>query len=387
LKTLHGYLTRQVVASTLMTAAVFTFVLLVGNVLKEVILLLVHRQATLGVVLEAVGLLIPYVWAFALPMGLLTATLLVFGRFSADHELTAARAGGISLLSLTTPILLLSLFLCGVCALVNMQIAPRCWSAYKNLLSEAKVNIAGVQFPEGRYIKDFDGYIFLIGRNRNQKLQDVGVLISGNGTNDFTIIRASRGQIMKDEVNRKIIVELFETTSLWTVDGHVYPSASSNLTLTLDLSTPRKTRPGLREMTFGQLREEMGDLERRMSLPAALTNSPGDALGGKRGLAEKQRKDITSPVRVEMHQQVAFSFACFGFALVGIPLGIRVHRRETNIGFVIALLLVAVYYAFMLLAKTLSTRAELAPHLIVWLPNFIFQVVGAVLLWRANRGV
>ena len=388
MKTLHIYLTRQVLASLVLTVAVFTFVLLIGNVLKEVLPMLISGRARLDTVFQAVGLLVPFVWVFALPMGLLTAMLLVFGRFSADQELTAARASGISLLSLITPVLLLSLLCCGLSAWINMQLGPQCRVAYVNLFFKLSGELMNnTQLPEGQYIRDFPGYIFYAAKNRGGKLEDVIVFVLQNETNLPTIVLAPRGTIDVDAPNKQVVLHLSDAHSVTTGEGVTISSSPDSVyNLPFLNHNDKASKPRLGDMTFWQLRAELTDLDAKLGLPpAAATNSMERLAQLKQ--ARQQRKDLTEPIRVEMNRQIAFSFACFGFTLVGIPLGIRVHRRETNIGVAIALGLVLIYYAFVLTAKSLAARPEFAPHLIVWLPNFIFQAVGVVLLWRANRGI
>jgi lipopolysaccharide export system permease protein len=388
-KTLHAYLARQILASLLITVMVFTFVLLLGNALKEILPLLVNRQMTFAVVAEAAALLVPFAWVFALPMGMLTATLLVFGRFSADQELTAVRASGISLLSVISPILLLSLALCALSALVNMDIGPRCRVAYTSILFNLRLEISGAQMPEGRFVKDIPGYIFYVGKNRSGDLQDVMVFVLKDETNVVTTVRAARGRLEVDTENKRLTLYLYDGKTVDLREGRMIPGAFAELPLQLDLSQPRATgfRPKISDMTYGQLCDELHDWEERLNAPPPGRQLSAEQLRARRRELARMLADPTTPIRFQIHQQVAFSFACFGFTLVGIPLGIRMHRRETNVGIGVALVLVAVYYSFIMLGQSFDTRAEFVPHLIVWLPNFIFQAVGAVLLWRANRGV
>ena len=54
---------------------------------------------------ELLWLLVPYAFSFAMPLGVLIGILLTMGRLSANQELTALKAAGISLYSIAAPVL------------------------------------------------------------------------------------------------------------------------------------------------------------------------------------------------------------------------------------------------------------------------------------------
>jgi lipopolysaccharide export system permease protein len=386
LKTLHKYLAGQVFVTLLLTVAVFTAVLLVGNSLRDILLLLTVTHVSPMFLLRAIAYLIPFVWVFALPMGMLTATLLVFGRVSADQELTAARASGVSLLSLVMPVLLLSLFCCVLSLWFNVELGPACRLAYRGLFTEVQSALVNGELPEGRFVRTFPGYIFFVEKNDAGKLHNVLIYRLQNETNVDMTLRAVSGQFNPDRTANQLAIDLQDVHTVSVApDGKPLISAWPQLTVNFSLTalTNKAPPPRISEMTFVQLREQLHYLE-NLKLPAT-TNTAGLSPDQLKMFAFQKR--MIEPARVEMHRQIAFSFACFGFTLIGIPLGIRVHRRETNIGIAIALILVVIYYAFIMLAQSLSMRAELCPHLILWVPNLLFQGIGAVLLWRANKGI
>jgi lipopolysaccharide export system permease protein len=215
------------------------------------------------------------------------------------------------------------------------------------------------------------------------------VVVLQSETSPSTSIHAPRGRLETDSRSKQLLLHLFEARSVTLNGARATIGSSPELVLSFDLKavTNRVSKLSISDMTFWQLRGEMNDLKRKLDLPLPAVEEPSKELGAQLHEAEKQREGLTEPIRVAMHRQIAFSFACFGFTLIGIPLGIRVHRRETNIGVAMALVLVVIYYSFIMLGGSLSSRPEFMPHLIFWVPNFIFQAVGAVLLWRANRGI
>jgi lipopolysaccharide export system permease protein len=371
-----------------MTVMVFTFVLIAGNLLKEVLGLLVSGQVSLFLVIKSLLLLIPWVMAFALPISMLMSGLMVFGRFSADQEYTAARSAGISLLSLVSPVLVLALLMTGVCAWFNLKISPSSRVAYKQIFAEQLTNLATF-IPEGRYIDFTDEFVLYVSKVRGNNLFNIRFYQFSKGQKMLDVF-AKSGQLIHEEGDDTIRLMLNEARVLTRVSGveDVLEEVES---------AEKKADPEEKAASFENewlplyLEEyETEDIPLNIRAPRKADISDMTLSQMLAGLKEAREKGMDiRPYIKEIHHQTAFSFACISFILVAIPLSLKTQRRETNISLAMALIVLLIYYSFFILGDALVETGDPALHLwiLYWIPNFLFQSVGLFLLWKANRGI
>lgn len=369
MKILPRYITRQAAVTLSITIGVFTFVLLMGRMLKQLSDLLVNQQVGLQVVGWFILLVTPYVLSFSLPMAMLAATLLVFGRMSADNEITAMRATGIGLGQVAAPVILLATLMTGVCLYINTYLAPQCRTEFRARFIRLGAKQPMALLEEGTYVKSFPGFVIYVGRKKENILEDVTVYKLSDDDNVESSLRAEKGVLTAQPEAQKLLLDLYN------VRGDIRdPKDPTNIRkirpgttakrypLELDLSQALRrvsTTKELRDMVFSELRAEIHSLRAQGIYPAA--------------------------VLMEAHQRVATAVACLAFTMIGIPLGIKTSRRETSIGITISLGLALVFYLAIVLANTFKNRPYLYPETLLWAPNLTFEILGLWLLWRVAR--
>jgi len=100
---------------------------------------------------------------------------------------------------------------------------------------------------------------------------------------------------------------------------------------------------------------------------------------------KSEDKRERSASRTELNKRFSFPFSCVAFAIIGVPLGVTAHRRETSIGFAMGLIVATTYFLFVIIGDTLRGNPHVHPELLVWFPNVLFIILGCLLFRRLAR--
>ena len=377
LNLIHRHILREIVLSTLLAMILFVFVLLMGNAIKDIVELVVAGQLKWLLFLKLMVLLIPYVCAYALPLGMLTGTLMAIGRLSSNNEITAMKASGLGLYQIVAPVFLIATIGVVGAIVVNLHYAPKARNAYKELMASA-VTENPVSFIEARrFINEFPGAVIYTGTRDGNHLEDIWFWKLDDKKRVELFIRGNKGRVEFRKADNTLVLTLIDGTS--ENRDPLSPEQFSSMSLdmldfgelpfewSLDEIFTRHSALGTKTkyMTFSQL------LNLR---EATLLAERGEGLSEDRLQAQ-----------FHLQKNFALSFSVFSLAIFGVPLALRTGRKESHANLGMALVIAIGFYFSFIAISWLERSVSLRPDLLIWAPNIAFQLIGLYWLRRVSQ--
>lgn len=367
MKLIDRYMGRQLLVTVLMAIAVLSLVLVVGNIFRKLLPLLVNHDVPVEYLLTFIAYVLPFSLIFTIPWGLLTAILLVFGRLSADNELVALRSNGVSLTRICLSLAAIATVCTAVCLWLNVTVAPAAQESMRSTIFDLATRNPMALFGSDQVIDQFPGRKIYVGKKEGNKLENITVFELSDDNIPMRVTHAKTGVLEADLENKRILMHLYNARYQQRDDKAPY-----------DL---QRIRDGI-NMREGTLPISLDELyEKEKKRPSRSAMSLEQLVDQLKSEDVKAR----SASRTEINKRFSFPFSCLAFALIGVPLGITAHRRETSIGFGLSLVVGVFYFLFIIIADTLRGKAQLHPELLVWFPNVLFLLIGAVMFRRTAR--
>jgi len=376
LKKLDRYVISAHIMPFLGALLVFTTVLLLDKVF-DLMDLLIRKGVPLDVVLKLFLNAMPFILALSVPMSVLVASLIAFGRMSQNFEIIAAKACGISLKRLMVGPLIFAFVVFGFMAWFNDRILPEANHTFKNILIDIYVKKPSAQIKAGLFntVKNYRIYV----RNkddRTSRIEDVRIYDLSDKGKTFISARYGFIRSIQDSI---ILFELHDGTISQLVDAHAkehrlvgFDTYMVKVKVDIGIKLKEREYRSDREMTIAMLLNEIKKKEEQL----------------KKAKDERTRRHLKNRINtlwVEVHKKFSLPFGAVVFVILAAPLASMIRRGGFGVALGISFIVFTIYYVLLLAGEEMARRGMLHPFIAMWFPNFFFLAVGLFLVWKEER--
>ncbi|MGA1864219.1 MAG: LptF/LptG family permease [bacterium] len=359
---LDRYICNEFIPPFLGGLLLFSFILMMDNVLRLTDLILV-RGVSLRILARLFACLIPPLFSFTIPMAILFASLMSFGRFASDNEVTAFRSCGFHPVRVIVPILVIGLLAFFICFLLEVALIPLANRSFRDILLSFEQQKAFLSLNEKGFQdlgEDLVAYINKVRKDKTGEDGYEGILITNYSTEGPSrVILARKGEISLDKSSGEMIISL--------IDGsihHLEPEGENiyqminfgryETVLRLDgYSEKSQRKKKYKELFFNEIKTRLQS----------------------KSLDFQEETEL----RLEWHRRFAFPFACIIFALIGSLLGMESKWSGKSSSFAVSVIVILFYYFLLSMGSRLSIAGYISPGISAWLPNIIFLGTGICL--------
>ena len=415
-----------------------TFILFVNFLLRAIDKFL-GKGLDLIIILEYLFLNLAWILALSVPMAVLLATLMTFGRLSEDNEINAMRASGIGFLTIMRAPVLFGIIITLLLIYFNNFILPEMNFKARLLSGDIYRKRPDMNIEPGIFLDNLPDYSMIVGgKSKKGIMSDVRIFSKGNKEAQ-TSIRASTGNLstledaflltlyngeihelgQKDYTNYRRII----------FDKHVINIPAKDLLLNRRDSTNRSDR----EMTVPMMLKKINSYEKRLNivsnrLSGNFYRTIGDSIlpssieQGEQFIENnlyKIRKDTTltrvqiikkekrlknlerqinnefnliksykkskNKFEVEIHKKFSIPVACILLVLLGAPLGVMSKKGGFAVSTSLSFGFFLIYYVLLIGGEEMADRNILSPPVGMWTPNLIILLIAFYLLVHIIR--
>jgi len=424
MKIINRYILAEHIPPFLFSVFIITFLLILETIPK-IVDMVIDKDISALVVMELIFLNLAWMIALSVPMAVLVATLLAFGRMTSDFEILAIKTSGINLLRILVPLLIAAGFLTYGMIQFHDKILPRLNHEARVLTGDIRSMRPTLTFRPGVFITDISGYIILLDKIDHLTSKVEGVRITEVKNPNQPQITVAKSGIMK-------FIDKGQTIQFTLYDGEVHM---------LDIKNPgnyrkldfkehviyvggvgselRRTESSFktdREMDIGEMQEVVENtslsilpfyqrigktvdnkldflFSDSLTYPRDTTLTDSGSLAlikvDMNNINQKLRRDVDqiqeqnkliNKYKIEIYKKYSIPAASFAFVLIGAPLAILSRRGGMGIAVSISLLIFTFYWGFLIAGEDLSDRGLISPFIAMWAANILTGITGLYLL-------
>lgn len=371
MKTLHRYILSNFIVTFVLALLVLTFVMMIGLVFGS--MKFISRGMSAALFFKFLFQSMPGTLSYSMPVAALVSSLLVFSRLSSDSEISAMRSCGVPLVSIMRTPALLAALLSLACLHVNNSVTPG--SNYSRAVRRASFKAGDMTalLDPGRWTEVGDYNIF-VRRRKGDVMEDLRVTqpMRNGKLREF---RSATATLVAGDAGSTVLAMRDVTIDPWQEDelGMMHAETWRIPLAALD----SEKRSAEERIARSAPRRRIKDIETWMLLRDVFSSSAHPP----RGDAEAS---LLSRAKAEIASRVTLAAACLCFVLVGVPLGIQSHRRESSVGLAISLAVAGAFYLFCLTGESLSKHPATHAHFIILLPVPLCLALAFFVIRRQN---
>ncbi len=280
---------------------------------------------------------------------------MALNRLSSDSEIVAARAGGISLLAISLPIISLGIIgsiLSGVCTL---YLIPRVTTEAKKLKGLLVLQALTTPIKPKTFDTHFKNHLVYVDDVDKVTGNWLGVFILRKSSGKENVVLTAReGKLRLTDIE-PISIEIELDNGVLVSSSEAQPEKQNTVRFEHQKIPISEENPAFAKAL------EKGKLLQELSLSELL----------KQGNSDADKRTVNQAL-TEWHKRLALPFACALLVILSIPFGTASSRKGGKaVAFAFGFGLAILYYLLLLAGQNLALTGALPAWLGIWLPNII----------------